>query len=367
MVSASRPHCLARDRLQFWVPQQRRQSAPQVELSDDDLDRILAVIVASYATSTRETYGSGLLVFHVFCDIRALPELQRCPVDPTLMLAFIASCAGSYSGKTLATYVFAVRAWHVIHGQPWFMHDIELKAALTGAANLAPPSSKRPKRAPWTPALLKLIFAALDPLNPLHVAIKAAASVIFFSAARTGEFLQKTLVSFEPALHVKPSDLTKKVDRHGHSVTSAHLPVTKTSREGEDVAWGPQQDPEIDPDSLLADHLRVNNPVQAGPLFAWVHPRHGPRALTRSEFMKTVNATAASLGIESLQGHGLRIGATLEYLLRGLSFETVKSIGRWSSDAFILYLRQHAVILAPYLQGTPIFADFNRHIMPPPR
>lgn len=335
-------------------------------VSNDDLDRILTVIAASYADGTRETYGSGLLVFHVFCDQRQVPESECCPVSPALMLVFIASCAGAYSGKTLATYVFAVRAWHTIHGQHWSMNNVEMKAALTGAKNLAPPCSKRAKRAPWTIALMQSIFTMLDPADPLHVAVKSTASAIFFAAARSGEFLQKTLSSFDPALHVKPSDVSKKVDRHGNSVTSVRLPVTKVSREGEDVAWGPGQLADVDPDTLLAEHLRVNAPARDSPLFAWRHAK-GPRALTKGEFMKVINDAAQKLGLEPLQGHGLRIGATLEYLLRGLSFEAVKALGRWSSDAFILYLRQHAVILAPYLQGTPIFAEFNTLIMPPPR
>ncbi|KAH9913276.1 hypothetical protein B0H21DRAFT_669165, partial [Amylocystis lapponica] len=57
-------------------------------------------------------------------------------------------------------------------------------------------------------------------------------------------------------------------------------------------------------------------------------------------------------GWAPLKGHGLRIGGTLEYLLRGRPFEVVKAIGRWSGDSFQLYLRKHAVILAPYLQDT---------------
>lgn len=247
------------------------------------------------------------------------------------------------------------------------MINIELKAALVGAAVRAPPSSKKPKRHPWTVALLATIFAALDPANPLHVAVKSATAVIFFSASRTGEFLQKTLNSFDPLLHVKPSDVSKKVVRDCHSVTSVHLPVTKAAREGEDVAWGPEQQRDIDPDTALAEHMRINRPAHNGPLFAWRHPKHGAHALTKSKYMKCIGTIAADLGLDSLQGHGLRIGATLEYLLRGLSFETVKAIGRWASNAFVLYLRQHAVILAPYLQGTPVFTEFNRFIMPPPR
>jgi hypothetical protein len=46
-------------------------------------------------------------------------------------------------------------------------------------------------------------------------------------------------------------------------------------------------------------------------------------------------------------GHSIRIGATLEYLLRGVPFEAMKSIGRWSSDSFSKYLRKHAQILRP--------------------
>ncbi|KZP10956.1 hypothetical protein FIBSPDRAFT_757416 [Athelia psychrophila] len=365
LVSVSRPHCLAWDRLQLWLPQ-AKQLPGCAGISNDDLDRILAVIAASYAEGTRETYGSGLLIYHVFCDQRQIPELERCPVCPALMLTFIANCAGAYSGKTLATYVFAVRAWHTIHGQVWATNDAEMKAALTGAAKLAPPKSKKPKRAPWTITLLQSVCAALNPSNPLHVAVKSAATAIFFSAARTGEFLQKTLTSFDPKLHVKPSNLSKKVDRDGNTVTSVHLPVTKVAPDGEDVAWGPQQIPGIDPDTLLAEHMRINKPAPNGPLFAWRHTK-GPRALTKAEFMKCINDTTNTLGLDHMQGHSLQIGATLEYLLRGLSFETVKAIGCWSSDAFILYLRQHAVILAPYLQGTPIFSEFNRIVMPPPR
>ena len=54
-------------------------------------------------------------------------------------------------------------------------------------------------------------------------------------------------------------------------------------------------------------------------------------------------------------------------LLRGVPFDVVKSMGRWSSDAFLIYLRQHAVIIAPYIQGTPFLEAFTRYTMPRPR
>jgi hypothetical protein len=123
-----------------------------------------------------------------------------------------------------------------------------------------------------------------------------------------------------------------------------------------------------DPQAALNNHFMVNRPPRDQPLFSWRHP-NGVRALTRAEFLKHINLAATELGhgVDSLKGHGIRIGATLEYLLRGVPFEVVKSIGRWSGESFLLYLRQHAVIIAPFIQGTPIMDSFTRYTMPPPR
>ena len=69
-----------------------------------------------------------------------------------------------------------------------------------------------------------------------------------------------------------------------------------------------------------------------------------------------------------LLGHGIRIGSVLEYLLCGVPFDVVKAIGRWASDAFRLYLRKHAQILALYMQADPaLHGRFARHSVPPVR
>ncbi|KAF8801835.1 hypothetical protein BYT27DRAFT_7114065, partial [Phlegmacium glaucopus] len=85
------------------------------------------------------------------------------------------------------------------------------------------------------------------------------------------------------------------------------------------------------------------------------------------KFLKHINTVAAELGIRSLKGHGIHIGAMLEYLLHGVPFNIIKSIGRWLSEAFLIYLHQHVVILAPYIQGTPVMDPFTHYTMPPPR
>lgn len=73
----------------------------------------------------------------------------------------------------------------------------------------------------------------------------------------------------------------------------------------------------------------------------------------------------AQAGFSNLKGHSLHIGGTLEYLLRGIPFEVVQSQGQWAGKAFTLYLRKHAMILAPYLQANPSNEPFMRYSQPP--
>ena len=98
-----------------------------------------------------------------------------------------------------------------------------------------------------------------------------------------------------------------------------------------------KQDGLIDPDTALAHHLKVNGPPQEGHLFAY-RQKNGHRPLTKSKFLMELAKAVRAARLEPLQGHSIRIGSTLEYLLRGVPFDVMKVKGRWSSDAFTLYL-----------------------------
>jgi len=186
------------------------------------------------------------------------------------------------------------------------------------------------------------------------------------TCARLGEFLVPTLTAFDPARHVKPSDVKLDVDRTGATVTTFTLPVTKTSPTGERVQWA-RQHGAVDPEAAMKIHLRINKPPSDGPLFAYKQRgRFVP--LTRSTFLRRLTVASRAAGMPMLQGHGIRIGATLEYLLRGIPFDVVKVIGRWQGESFLRYLREHAQILAPYLQASPALQGaFIRYTMPPAR
>ncbi|KAF8546229.1 hypothetical protein OG21DRAFT_1427676 [Imleria badia] len=361
------PACRARDRLLQWSPVHPCTAGnSQMTLSDSDIQRIYNVISHAWANSTKETYGSGLLAFHIFCDSKGIPEPQRAPADAPIIAAFISTLAGSYSGSAIANYVSGIRAWHTIHGLDWSINDNKANALLKAASSLAPPRSKRAPREPYTVDTLLVIRCHLDLASPLHAAVFACLTTAFYTTARTGELTVKTLHAFDPLIHIKPSDVTVQHDRHNNLVTNFHLPRTKSAPAGEDISWA-KQDGLSDPQAALENHMTINSPPPNGPLFAYRRgQKHVP--LTRGKFLSLLASALKASGRPPLHGHGIRIGSTLEYLLHNLPFNVVKVKGRWGSDAFLAYLHCHAQILAPYIQAQPsLHETFLRLTLPPVR
>ena len=239
LPSTNRPHCLAKDRLRLWIPATAStrpigNTSPTV-VSEAALDQVLEVMGAFWAESTKELYGTSLLIFHVYCDIHHIAEAERCPVSRPLLLSFLASCAGTHSGSTITNYSAAIWAWHLLHGHPWTMNQDELRIALQGAARLAPRSSKWPKRPPMTIEDIKILRANLDLNAPCDAVIYACIVTVFYCVARLGEFTVPAITRFDPTKHVTRHNVIFLRDQNNLPIMKFNLPVTKCAPEGEDV------------------------------------------------------------------------------------------------------------------------------------
>ncbi|KAJ7502063.1 hypothetical protein B0H11DRAFT_2223961 [Mycena galericulata] len=321
------PLCFAEERLYKWRPLSSRADRQSNVVSETDLINITNILSYAWADGTLETY---------------------------------------YAGKTLEGYLSGVRAWHIIHGAQWAPVKAECEALTRAATALQPKSATKKKRRPYTVELIQILLSHLDPDVPLDAAVGSCLTTGFYSCARVGELTVKTLDSFDPAVHVKPSDVRRETDPNGLEMTVLGLPVTKSKASGEDIFYGSQNNA-TDPREAFANHLRVNAPPANFHLFAYAH-KSGHRPLTKTAFITRLQKAFQAAKLEPLQDHGIRIGSTLFYLLRGTPFDVVKTIGRWASDAFSLYLRKHAQIMAPYMQANPrLHTDFIRISMPPIR
>jgi len=214
--SPLRPSCPARNRLQQWRPPNScPQHGTQVPiLSSDDLSRIEHTISHAWADSTKETYGSGLLVYHVFCDSKSILEAQRAPASSILISLFLTNLAGLYSSTTVTNYLQGVCAWHIMHSLEWAIKDDEVIPLLKAVATLAPPSSKCKPREPYTVDLIASICRQLDISTPLHAAVFACLTTTFYATTRVSEFTIPRLDAFDTAKHIKLGDMRHEVDRH---------------------------------------------------------------------------------------------------------------------------------------------------------
>lgn len=352
--SPLRPHCHAKNRLKMWLPLNSNVSRANL-FSPENLERVKFLIAGAWSDNTHEVYGSGLLVYHVWCDLVKIPETNRAPASCDTILHFISALAGGYAGDAISNYVAAVRAWHILHDLPWNMSPEPYVNALK-AANLATPSSSRRKqRPPCLTEHIKLLGTSLDLSNPLHAAVWSCATALFYGMARSGELTVPKLNTFNPNLHPTVDNIRQDVDPNNLKVTAIHLPSTKARRRegkttGEDIFWGKQQ-AETDADNALQNHIKVNDPRPGEHIFSHTHGNNR-RPLTKQILMRTINTALAPHGIY-LHGHSFRIGGTLERLLKGVPFDVVKSKGRWAGDSFKKYLRKNTEIMAPYVQQDP--------------
>ena len=161
------------------------------------------------------------------------------------------------------------------------------------------------------------------------------------------------LKAFDPTMHVKVLDVKHNIEeRNGIKSTVISLPYTKVAREkGEDIFWA-RQEGITDPKDALDNHLHLNNPPPDSHLFTYKF-NNSLCPMTRKNFLDRIGEIVRDNGLEKIPGHGIRVGSTVEYLLRGVPFPVVKAKGRWKSDAFRGYLRSHAQIMAPYVQSDP--------------
>ncbi|KAG2344675.1 hypothetical protein BDR05DRAFT_975427 [Suillus weaverae] len=171
------------------------------------------------------------------------------------------------------------------------------------------------------------LLQKLDPNIPLDAAVGGCLTTAFYSIARVGEFTILNLLAFDLTIYVKCSDIHYKKDCNGFASTVFHLPCTKTSQAGKDVFWAKQLGL-MDQDAALANHFHVNEPPINSTLFSYRHGNtHCP--------------------------------------LTNVPFDVMKTMGHWASDAFQLYLCNHAQILALYLQATPALQDKYLHYTMP--
>ncbi|KAG1775838.1 hypothetical protein EV702DRAFT_1198742 [Suillus placidus] len=265
-----------------------------VQLSALAHNHIHQALDAAWADSILRKYCSVIRSFLLFCELKHILPIARCPASEVLLCAFASSRMGNLAGDSVRNHMSALKAWHAYHNAPWHGSS-RLHFVLNGVSNLAPSSSSRPPRPPVTRSMLLVLAKHLDLSVSLDACCLAAACVAMWGQLQLGEILS----SWEKSFH------------------------------------GP----------LVACRSNLSTAFNA----------NGSRKLffPFSKFISQCNSIWSAAGIPIASGHSFRIGGTTELLLSGVPPDVVKALGRWSSDAFLRYWWKLDLLAPRHIENLP--------------
>ena len=212
-----------------------------------------------------------------------------------------------------------------------------LELALRGARK---EQSGIPKstRLPITPAILAKMHQVWnqEPGKWDHIMLWAACCVGFFGFVRSGELTAPECGEFDPGQHLSYEDIA--VDsRSDPRVVSIRIKQSKTDpfRQGVTIFLG-RTDAVLCLVAALMSYLALRGPG-GGPLFRF----QGGVPLTRPRLVAAVRKALAAAGFapKDFAGHSFRIGAATTAAACGVPVDIIKTLGRWKSEAYQLYVR----------------------------
>ncbi|KIL68344.1 hypothetical protein M378DRAFT_9003 [Amanita muscaria Koide BX008] len=297
----------------------------------DQIPSIVADALANaWAPATRIRYNACVKEFFTFCDSQKIAVHDRLPAGEMLLATFVATLAGTCSGATIHNKINALHAWHIQQNKLWRAGHL-LNYVLKGAE--------------LTIHMLQELYHGLDSTDAQDAAVDAAATLAFYGQMRLGELCAKreAYSTFNKKTHSTRRDLKDPHSRAGSRILV--IPWTKVKRtRGKEVAIC-RQAGVTDPIAALERHMHINdirNPDVA--LMSYIQSSGQRKLLTVSKFMKRCNAIWSQHNRPRFTGHCFRIGGTTYYLLRKVDPDVVRTLGRWSSSAFLRYWRQLDVL-----------------------
>lgn len=304
-------------------------------------DTVQGFITRSLAPSTHNTYKNGILQFKKFCTIFGLSSPY--PLTEPILCSF-ASYLGTIhlSPQTIKTYLAAIKFEHISLGfrDPYkSIPSATLRLVQRGIARQhALTDIPKHIRLPITADILRRIKTLWAPnQTDFNTIMKwAALCTAFFGFFRLGEITAPSPNNYNPRVHLSYEDIS--VDRQDNPrLITLRIKKSKTDQfcAGSEVSLA-RTDQDICPVAAMLSYLAVRRD-QPGPLFLF----EDGRFLTQHSLISSMRLALSSLGLDpnTYSGHSLRIGAATSAAARGVQDSTIKTLGRWKSNAYQRYIR----------------------------
>ena len=301
--------------------------------------RIQQILAAALSNNTRKTYQNAIGNFLAFRSSWGLSN--GWPAAITEIVAYIAhlNLQGAAS-SSICTYISAISYIHKINGWPDPSESFIVSKMKEGCKRLLP---RQDSRCPITFKILEKLVSILPSVCPSRyeaVLFQAAFLLAFFGFLRVSEFMcSKKDVADTYAVGVgdisfeQEGSLKLKVVLR-HSKTDQRSKASMLTIEGHDIG-------QLCPVKAMLQYIECRTPWE-GMLF-----RHfGGEPLSPQHFTSKLREGLRVLGLPALNfsAHSFRIGAATSAAMMGMTDDQIKSMGRWRSNAFKLYIRPERLI-----------------------
>ena len=275
---------------------------------------------------------------HLYLDFCSRLNFKSMPASEMMLILFVTELAQTRAHSTIRTYLSRVRHLHILHGfQSPTSDNPRLDLVLKGIQRIKPRQTQ--PHFPITPAILTRLQVGLEKLDLSAFDRKmlwAACLLAFFAFLRCSEFTIPSLQSYKVSRHLSLGDIS--IDSHDNpTIMSVRIKSSKTDQFGKGVSLflGRGQG-HLCPLTAILQYLAIRS-NKPGPMFVF----QNEKPLVKQSFITHIRQALANEGIDTryYKGHSFRIGAATTAAAAGLNDSLIKTLGRWSSSAYQLYIK----------------------------
>jgi hypothetical protein len=295
----------------------------------------------SLDTSSFGTYTSALNSYLTFCNLHHLP-VEPTPDTLSFYVVFLSS---HIKPDSVNSYLSGICR----QLEPFFpevrrnRNSLLVSRTMTGCMRRFGSPVKR--KTPLSHANLLLILDSIVS-EPTHDELLFAALILigFYALMRLGELVfpdKKILRNYR-----------KIALRHSVSIFNDRFSFFLPSHKGDRFFEGntilvQKHDTPTDPYNPFVAYLKSRD--HRFPLHPELWLTSNGRVPTRHWFMSRLRAFFPT----DIAGQSMRSGGATSLAEAGADLATIQAVGRWSSDAFKIYIRKHPVLIHAVLFGRP--------------
>ena len=287
---------------------------------------------ATYAVSTKVTYGSQLLCYLRFCIYFGRPPI---PVDQLTLLTYTAFLARGLKPSSIPPYLNIIRIIHCERGYPNpLQNNFELLCLKKGIARLH--GTPAVQKLPITTDILLRVKSVLSD-DSFDKVFWSCLLIGFFGFFRKATLLPRSATNFGSCILIRDLHI---MDCESFKIT---LHRTKTIQFGQRVLEVPfcaaPAGSVLCPMVALRAHLALLPADTTQPLFSF-QLGDVTVVITHAAFVKRLRDILTVLGFQpsKYSGHFLRRGGATHAFNVGLSPFLIKCRGDWASSCFERYV-----------------------------